>query len=177
MNLQIPRQHETDTLLRQANLRLRIGEHVIDVGALRIITRPDVPRLTSKAVAVLIELVRHAGATVKRDELLDRVWTGRFVTPDVLTQAIKELRRAFADDGKPPSYIETIPKIGYRLIAQVLVLDGPENGIFIEADSTLPSANENEVLAGDTNPAVETAVPRRPVFSHSRKNGLLLRWS
>ena len=132
MNLHVRPQRATDDLLTQPNLRLRIGDHVIDVGALRIVTRPDFPRLTSKAVAVLIELVRHVGKTVTRDELLDRVWTGRFPTPDVLTQAIKELRRAFADDSKPPLYIETIPKVGYRLIASVLVLDGPDGGIFVE---------------------------------------------
>ena len=101
MNLHAPARHATDALLAQSNLRLRVGEHVVDVGALRLVTRPDLPRLTHKAVAVLIELVRHVGNTVTRDELLDRVWIGRFTTPDVLTQAIKELRRAFADDGKP----------------------------------------------------------------------------
>ncbi|HEY6984665.1 MAG TPA: winged helix-turn-helix domain-containing protein [Rhodanobacteraceae bacterium] len=134
MNLHAPTRHATDALLSQSNLRLRIGEHVIDVGALRLVTRPDLPRLTHKAVAVLIELVRHVGTTVTRDELLDRVWVGRLTTPDVLTQVIKELRRAFADDSRPPQYIETIPKVGYRLIAPVLVLDGPEGGIFVGSD-------------------------------------------
>src|SRR6476660_8885348 len=113
-----------DELLLQPNLRLRVGEHVIDIGALRIVTRPDHPRLTSKAAAVLIELVRHAGDTVMRDQMLDRVWADRVTTPDVLTQAIKELRRAFNDDAKPSRYIETIPKVGYRLLAAVSLLDG-----------------------------------------------------
>src|SRR4051812_37078022 len=121
-----------DELLSEPNLRLRIGEHVVDTGALRVVTRPELPRLTSKAVAVLVELVRDVGQTVTRDQLLDRVWTGRFPTPDVLTQAVKELRRALGDDSKPPQYIETIPKLGYRLIAPVLVLDGPESAVVIE---------------------------------------------
>lgn len=129
------------------NLRLRIGEHVVDTGALRIVTRPELPRLTSKAVAVLVELVRNAGQTVTRDQLLDRVWTGRFPTPDVLTQAIKELRRALADDSRPPQYIETIPKLGYRLIAPVFVLDGPEPDIAVIEDRTLPAANGTETAA------------------------------
>ena len=47
-----------DDLLTGSNLRLRIGEHVVDTGALRVVTRPELPRLTSKSVAVLIELVR-----------------------------------------------------------------------------------------------------------------------
>ena len=43
-----------DELLLQPNLRLRVGEHIVDVGALRVVTRPEHPRLTSKATAVLI---------------------------------------------------------------------------------------------------------------------------
>jgi len=143
MNLQVSSRGPAENLLTGPNLRLRIGEHVVDTGALRVLTRPELPRLTNKAVAVLIELVRHVGQTVTRDQLLDRVWTGRFPTPDVLTQAIKELRRAFADDSKPPQYIETIPKIGYRLIASVLMLGDPEGGIAVETAIARP------LVAGD----------------------------
>ena len=150
MNLHVSPQRATDQLLTQSNLRLRVGEHVVDVGALRVVTRPELPRLTGKAVAVLIELVRHAGSTVTRDELLDRVWTGRLPTPDVLNQAIKELRRAFADDRKPPQYIETIPKVGYRLVATVLVLDGPAGGVFVEAPDELETG---DAVDGEADPA------------------------
>lgn len=154
MNLHASPRHATDALLAQSNLRLRVGEHVVDVGALRLITRPDLPRLTHKAVAVLIELVRHVGKTVTRDELLDRVWVGRLTTPDVLTQAIKELRRAFADDSRPSQYIETIPKVGYRLIAPVLVLDGPDGGIFIE-NTAADALNDSSEQAAPAAPGAD----------------------
>jgi Tol biopolymer transport system component/DNA-binding winged helix-turn-helix (wHTH) protein len=111
-----------DDPLAQPNLLLRVGEHVLDAGTLRLTTRPDYPRLTSKAFAVLLQLVRDRGNTVTREQLLDRVWADRVTTPDVLTQAIKELRRAFADDAKPSRYIETIPKVGYRLLAEIAIL-------------------------------------------------------
>jgi len=154
-----------DELLSGPNLRLRIGEHVVDTGALRVVTRPEWPRLTSKAIAVLVELVRDVGQTVTRDQLLDRVWTGRFPTPDVLTQAVKELRRALGDDSKPPQYIETIPKLGYRLIAPVLVLDGPDSAVvvetadaFIEAPRETASANDAPVCARVAPPRVARAL-------------------
>src|SRR5579863_3619679 len=105
-----------EELQTRPNLRLQVGEHVIDVGALRLLTRPEKPRLSGKALAVLIELARHSGTTVTRAQLLDRVWADRITTPDVLTQAIVELRRVFLDDAKPPRYIETIPRVGYRLL-------------------------------------------------------------
>ncbi len=160
MNLHASPRHANDALLAQSNLRLRVGEHVVDVGALRLVTRPDLPRLTHKAVAVLIELVRHVGQTATRDELLDRVWAGRLTTPDVLTQAIKELRRAFADDSRPSQYIETIPKVGYRLIAPVLVLDGPDGGIFIES-APADAVNESSEQTAPSGPRADAPSPAR----------------
>lgn len=153
MNLHISPQRATDELLARPNLRLRIGEHIVDVGALRVTTRPELARLTGKSVAVLIELVRHAGNTVTRDQLLDRVWTGRFTTPDVLNQAIKELRRAFGDEAGPSGYIETIPKVGYRLVARVQVLE-PDDGTLFVATPVEHSIND------DIGPEVGHAAPR-----------------
>jgi Tol biopolymer transport system component/DNA-binding winged helix-turn-helix (wHTH) protein len=133
-----------ELLLQQPNLRLRVGEHIVDIGALRVVTHPEHPRLTSKAAAVLIELVRHAGDTVARDALLDRVWANRVTTPDVLTQAIKELRRAFSDDAKPSRYIETIPKVGYRLLAPVSLLDAEP--IAVDTGAHVPAGNDPDLV-------------------------------
>jgi Tol biopolymer transport system component/DNA-binding winged helix-turn-helix (wHTH) protein len=140
-----------DEALLRPNLRLRVGEHVVDVGALRVVTHPEHPRLTSKAAAVLIELVRHAGDTVTRDSLFDRVWADRVTTQDVLTQAIKELRRAFGDDGKPPRYIETIPKVGYRLLAPVSLLEAEP--VPAGAAPRVPAGNDPELVAAAPGPA------------------------
>lgn len=96
---------------------LRIGEHRIDLGALRVITRPEASRLTPRACSVLLELARAQGLTLSRAELIERVWRDSSPTDDVLTQAVKELRRAFDDDAVTPRYIETVPKVGYRLLA------------------------------------------------------------
>jgi Tol biopolymer transport system component/DNA-binding winged helix-turn-helix (wHTH) protein len=170
MNLHASVRGTRDELLSGPNLRLRIGEHVVDTGALRVVTRPELPRLTSKAVQVLVELVRDVGQTVTRDQLLDRVWTGRFPTPDVLTQAIKELRRALGDDSKPPQYIETIPKLGYRLIAPVLVLDGPDSAVVIDAAGA-PIADIETVDAGSANDA-----PTPPPPSERPRIARALRW-
>jgi TolB-like protein/Tfp pilus assembly protein PilF len=68
---------------------------------------------------VLLCLARHAGETVVKETLFQAVWPDTFVTDDVLTHAILELRRAFDDDARKPRIIETIPKRGYRLVAPV----------------------------------------------------------
>lgn len=104
--------------------QLSVGDQLFDVGALRMLSAPEQPRITPKAMAVLLELASQPRRPLTRDELLDRVWTDTFPTPDVLTQAIKELRRVLGDDLKAPRYIETIPKVGYRLIVDAELRDG-----------------------------------------------------
>lgn len=75
-----------------------------------------------KSMAVLEQLARAAGDTVTREELFAAVWPGGVVSDDVLTQCIAELRRAFGDSARHPGYIETIPKIGFRLLPTVMPL-------------------------------------------------------
>jgi TolB-like protein/DNA-binding winged helix-turn-helix (wHTH) protein/Tfp pilus assembly protein PilF len=92
----------------------------VEPSILRV-TRAGVhARLESKAMQVLVYLVEHAGRVASRSELEQHLWPGRVVTEDAVTNAIAKLRRVFGDDARQPLVIETVPKIGYRLIAQVM---------------------------------------------------------
>lgn len=68
---------------------------------------------------VLVLLSSKSGQVVTREELEDAVWANVIVGPDALTNTIIKLRRALGDEAKNAKFIETIPKAGYRLIAQV----------------------------------------------------------
>ncbi len=68
---------------------------------------------------LLLFLAEHAGEVVAIDTLLDHVWSGVTVTPDSVYQAVTSLRRILGDDARHPTYIETIPKRGYRMVASV----------------------------------------------------------
>ena len=105
------------TLRQDSGRFLEIGDQLVDTDTLRVLTRPEGTRLTPKAAAVLLQLARNSGRTLSRDDLLDEVWKGTCPTPDVLTQAVKDLRRALGDDLQAPRYIETLPRLGYRLVA------------------------------------------------------------
>lgn len=72
-----------------------------------------------KSMAVLLRLAAADGEVVTRNDLFDAVWPGSVVSDDVLTHSIVELRKAFADSARDPKFIETIPKVGFRLIAPV----------------------------------------------------------
>lgn len=75
--------------------------------------------LEPKVMAVLVCLANNAGEVVSKDTLLETVWTDSFVTEHVLKVAISELRKALGDNAKDPRFIQTIPKQGYCLIAEV----------------------------------------------------------
>ena len=69
-----------------------------------------------KVMQVLVCLVQHAGEPVSKEELMSTVWADTFVTDDVLTRSVSELRRVFEDDAKDSRIIQTIPKRGYRFL-------------------------------------------------------------
>lgn len=75
-------------------------------------------RLEPRVMDVLVHLVERAGHVISKEELAGHVWEGRYVSDDVLTVAIYALRKALGDDARRPRYLETIPRRGYRWIAQ-----------------------------------------------------------
>jgi DNA-binding winged helix-turn-helix (wHTH) protein/TolB-like protein/Tfp pilus assembly protein PilF len=76
-------------------------------------------RLEQKFMQVLVCLAGRPSEVISKDELIRTVWADTFVTDDVLTRAVSELRRILKDDAKQPHIIETVAKNGYRLIAPV----------------------------------------------------------
>lgn len=86
--------------------------HTISLGA-------QVTNVEPKAMQVLVCLAGQTEEVVAKERLIREVWTDTFVTDDVLTRCISELRRAFNDNSKDPRVIQTIPRVGYRLIVPV----------------------------------------------------------
>ena len=70
---------------------------------------------------VLTYLVSHRDRVVPKEELMDAVWGGRFVTEAAVTSRIKQARRALGDDGRGQRMIRTVHGRGYRFIAEVSV--------------------------------------------------------
>ena len=97
----------------------RVGSWLVEPSLNAISCKGTTVRLEPKVMGVLLCLAEHAGETIPKEILFRTVWPDTFVTDDVLTHAISELRRAFEDDAREPQVIQTIPKRGYRLLAPV----------------------------------------------------------
>jgi DNA-binding winged helix-turn-helix (wHTH) protein/TolB-like protein/cytochrome c-type biogenesis protein CcmH/NrfG len=75
--------------------------------------------LTPKAYQTLLVLVENHGRIITKDELLQRVWPDAFVEEATLAQNVFTLRKQLCDDREGAIYIETVPKRGYRFVAEV----------------------------------------------------------
>jgi TolB-like protein/DNA-binding winged helix-turn-helix (wHTH) protein/tetratricopeptide (TPR) repeat protein len=75
--------------------------------------------LEPKVMAVLVCLAERHGEVVTREQFIERVWQGRIVSDEVLSRCISLVRSSLGDSPREPRIIQTVPKIGYRLIMPV----------------------------------------------------------
>ncbi|MGB7189512.1 MAG: winged helix-turn-helix domain-containing protein [Acidobacteriaceae bacterium] len=79
-----------------------------------------------KALRLLLYLIENRGRLVRKQEILDAVWSEAAVTESALTRSVGLLRKALNDDSREPRFIETVPTAGYRFIAHVDITPTPE---------------------------------------------------
>jgi Tol biopolymer transport system component/DNA-binding winged helix-turn-helix (wHTH) protein len=97
----------------------RFDDVLVDGENFRIEKNGEPRLLGPRAFDLLIYLIAQRGRVIDKQELFEQVWKDAFVTDNALTKAVKEIRRAIGDDADAPRYVETVPKRGYRFIAEV----------------------------------------------------------
>ena len=133
--------------------------------------------LTPKAFEVLVLLVENSGHLVGKDELLARIWPDTIVEEGNLSVIICRLRKALGADDHDQSYIQTVPKRGYRFVAKIKVPGSRQE------PGALPGSSAPTVIpAGKTDPllqepfGIDSALPTGSVMESSdRRAGWLSR--
>src|SRR5215204_5809405 len=100
---------------------------------------------------LLLVLLQNSGKVLRKDFLLQSVWPDSFVEEGNITFNIRQLRKALNDDAQTPTYIETIPRRGYRFLPAV------------EAFTTVTPDKSDETIAREKE-------AREIVESHSRNS-------
>jgi DNA-binding winged helix-turn-helix (wHTH) protein len=103
------------------------GGFTLEVDERRLQRGAESVRVAPKAFDVLVELLRHPGRLVSKDELLARVWPDSFVEEGILTVHMSALRRTLGDEVRPSTYIETVARSGYRFVAPVRRVDDSDD--------------------------------------------------
>lgn len=99
--------------------RVRVGEWLVAPALNEISSAGRTVKLEPKVMAVLAFFAQRPGQVVSREEILSAVWPGVVVGDDSVTQAVIKLRKALGDVAEAPTYLQTIAKGGYRLVAPV----------------------------------------------------------
>ena len=100
----------------------------LDLTDERLFRGEEEIRLHPKAFAVLRCLAEKSRDLVTKHSLMETVWPGLHVTDAVLTESIRELRKALGDDAKKPQFIETVHGRGYRFSPPVIT-DAPRSNV------------------------------------------------
>jgi TolB-like protein len=111
--------------VRPTARKIRFGDCVLDEGrgALTVAGGAETV-LRPKTFELLRLMLNNPGRVVSRNEILDAVWPGLFVTDDSITQCVVEIRRAMGEAGA--AVLRTMPRRGYLLEAEVAVDAPPE---------------------------------------------------
>jgi Tol biopolymer transport system component/DNA-binding winged helix-turn-helix (wHTH) protein len=121
----------------------RFEDVEIDLGNFRVLKAGKVVPLEPKALSVLVFLAQNAGRLVEKRELLDAVWNDTFVTENVLTRAIGQLRKGLSDDAKEARYIETVPTRGYRFVATLTETAEGNGSAAMAGAAAIPATSRN----------------------------------
>jgi DNA-binding winged helix-turn-helix (wHTH) protein/TolB-like protein/Tfp pilus assembly protein PilF len=152
------------------------GPFRIDVAERTLLGREGVVALTPKVFDTLLLLVENGGHVLGKQELMEKVWPESFVEENNLAQNISVLRKALGRDEGAAKYIETVPKRGYRFVAEVretwdesvelIVREQTTRSILIEEDDGDAEgdklAHTEKVIPVRAEPIIEQALEPQP---------------
>ena len=75
--------------------------------------------IDNKSMHVLLLLIENSGQNVTKKQIIEHVWKKSVVNEEILSVAISKIRKALGDNARQPTFIKTIPNVGYCLIADV----------------------------------------------------------
>lgn len=119
----------------QSRAPLQIGEWVADPDTDTVARSSEVLKLEPRAMRLLLLLAQSPGAVISVDRMLTEVWPGVIVGSASVYQAISQLRRLLGDTDPEPTYIATVPRKGYRLVAPVRRLATPGSQVLDQPQS------------------------------------------
>src|ERR1700730_16527309 len=97
----------------------RFGEFTVDTDQ-KVLLRQGAPLPTTpKVYDTLLILLENSGRIVRKEELMSRLWPDSFVEEANLTFNIQQLRKVLGDNARRPTFIETVPRRGYRFMVPV----------------------------------------------------------
>src|SRR5688500_214654 len=138
----------------------RFQDFELDVAAYELRRQGRRIRLERRPMDLLILMVERRGELITRGEIVERLW-GKDVFIEVETAVntlVRKVRQALRDSSDAPTFVETVPGKGYRFIAPVVVLTGPQPALVRETSlqARPPDPGEDDIAPGaDANVPIQ----------------------
>jgi DNA-binding winged helix-turn-helix (wHTH) protein/TolB-like protein/Tfp pilus assembly protein PilF len=137
------------------------GPFRLDPEKHRLLRDGEPVPLSPKAAEALLVLVQNAGKLLEREALMQAVWAESFVEDANLTVAISNLRKVLGQNNEAAEYIETIPRIGYRFVADVRAVMEELAPLVIEKHTLSQTVIEEEFSTDEPSFAEKVAAVSR----------------
>jgi DNA-binding winged helix-turn-helix (wHTH) protein/TolB-like protein len=131
------------------------GDFRLNVADRVLLRSDEVVKLMPKTIETLLILTQRKGQVVGKEELLQALWPDVVVEENNLSQHISALRKALGQDNNGNKFIETVPRRGYRFVAEVREVIEPEAAVitpvqlgFVAVQCEAPPAGATEVVTG-----------------------------
>ena len=133
----------------------QINDWVLSVDENKLYRQDREVTVEPRLINLLHFLAEHANEVFNREELIQYVWAGAIVTDQVVTQSIFELRKLLRDGREEnTNYVITVPKRGYKLVANVVTMTYEEFVTSRQNEEIPPSVEESEEDCLPIAPAV-----------------------
>ncbi|WP_019026574.1 winged helix-turn-helix domain-containing protein [Colwellia piezophila] len=106
---------------------LHFADICIDTHNQLLYRQGETINLAPKVYDLLVYFCQHTHRVISKDELMEQVWTGTLVTENAISRTIVKVRKALADDPKNPQFIITVPRKGYRMVAEFVAVETVSN--------------------------------------------------
>ncbi len=97
---------------------LHFADICIDTHNQLLYRQGETINLAPKVYDLLVYFCQNTHRVISKDELMEHVWTGTLVTENAISRTLVKVRKALADDPKSPQFIITVPRKGYRMVAE-----------------------------------------------------------
>lgn len=148
-------------MVQQDNHSYEFGRFRLKVAERVLLREGELVPLTPKVFDILVTLVEHGGQVVAKDALMKRVWPNTFVEEGNLTQNVSLLRKALGETPGGAQFIETVPRRGYRFVAET---SQSSNGDLISKPAEVLK-QEAPVIQIPNSASQHAGIRRTPVFA------------
>jgi len=141
---------------------LHFADICIDTHNQLLYRQGETINLAPKVYDLLVFLCQNSHRVISKDELMEQVWTGTLVTENAISRTLVKVRKALADDPKNPQFIITVPRKGYRMVADFVpsntVSNQPEGRVAPnQTDDLNDDAQQAEIIAKNQQSAANAA--------------------